>query len=377
MDDAALEKLVAYEFAGLEGTVYLDHALRGPLPKRAMVAMVQALNLCLFGSRHRDELAKLIEDARTNVARVLGGETDEIAFMQNATAATATIAQGIRWKTGDRVVTNAGEYASNVLPWRALEERGVTVEILPLRDGRLELEDVARAVKGARLLTVAAVSIKTGERRDLAALGKLAREAGAYFCVDAAQAAGVLELELRRGEVDFAVASSRKFLLGPPEVGILYVRRERLDDVQVTAGGAGSRVDFFAPVTDSTWKPDARRFEGGALAAPLLAGLAASTSLLLEVGMKEVERRALRAVTAMQDHFADLALDPKPIPPAGGTALSPILRLLPPRALTEEQLRQRGFVARVEQSGAIRLSPHFWTRREGLGALLRFVRFDR
>lgn len=134
------------------------------------------------------------------------------------------------------------------------------------------------------MLTVSAVSIKTGERADLEALGRLAREAGAFLCVDLAQAAGVLALDLRASEVDFAVASSRKFLLGPPEVGILYVRRERLADLQVTTGGAGSRVDPRAPVTDVTWKPDARRFEGGALSGPLLAGLAASTSLLLDVG---------------------------------------------------------------------------------------------
>jgi selenocysteine lyase/cysteine desulfurase len=350
MEDAALEALVAREFSALGGVTYLDHALRGPVPRRAVEAAARALELCARGAVARDELALLVEQARENVARVLGASPDEIAFVQNATAATATIAQGIRWNRRDRIVTNAGEYASNVLPWKALEDRGLRVEVLPFRDdGRLDLLDVQQAVAGARVLTVAAVSIKTGERRDLARLGALARAAGAYFVVDAAQAAGVLALDVRALGVDFLVASSRKFLLGPPEVGILYVRRERLDDLAVVAGGAGSRLDLFAPATDSRWRPDARRFEGGAIAAPLLAGLAASTGLLLELGMQEVERRALASAAVLAPHSSREA------------AGSPIVRVSPHRPVTERDLLAEGIVARVERSGAVRMSPHFWS----------------
>lgn len=357
MDEAALRELVTREFSALEGVVYLDHAMRGPLPQRAVEAMHRATVMCARGALAREELGRFAEEARANVAHLVGAEPGEVAFVQNATAATATIAQGIRWKEGDRVVTNAGEYASNILPWRALEERGVTVEVVPLREGRLEVEDVARAMPGARVLTVSAVSIKTGERRDLGALGKLAREHGALLCVDLAQAAGVLALDLRGLGVDFAVGSSRKSLLGPPEVGILYVRRERLEELKVTAGGAGSRVEFHAPPLDRTWKPDARRFEGGALAGPLLAGLAASTSLLLEVGMGEVERRALESAVACLDRWYCERLSPAP----GTPGFSPIVRVATALRWTEESLRARGIVARVEPDSVVRMSPHFWT----------------
>lgn len=82
MDEATLARLVATEFAALEGIVYLDHALRGPLPRRAVEAMTRALALCTRGSLEREALSSLVEEARTNVARVLGADLGEIAFVQ-------------------------------------------------------------------------------------------------------------------------------------------------------------------------------------------------------------------------------------------------------------------------------------------------------
>ncbi|MBI3723994.1 aminotransferase class V-fold PLP-dependent enzyme [bacterium] len=339
------------ELPALEELAYLDHALRGPMPARAVAASQRALAACARGALARDEQKASVEAARENVARILSCSRDEVAFVQNATAAVAAIAQGIRWKEGDRVVTNEGEFASNVLPWKALEERGVRVEVVALRDGRLELDDLSRALPGARLLAIGAVSLATGERRDLARAGALAREAGAFFFVDAAQALGVLRLSARALGIDALAASSRKWLLGPPETGVLHVRRERQAELQVASPGA---LSLEHP-------GDARRFEGGALAAPLLAGLAASTGLLLEVGLERVEALALERALEIERLALErglAVLSPR------DEGRSPIVRISPRAPLTEADLLSRGVVARVERSGAVRLSPHFWTSRE-------------
>src|SRR5205823_11866952 len=122
-----------------------------------------------------------------------------------------------------------------------------------------------RSLRGARVLSVAAVSLATGERRDLERLSAIAHAAGAFFFVDAAQALGVLRLDVAALRVDALASSSRKWLLGPPETGLLYVRE-------------GAEVALPPR---------------GALAEPLLAGLAASSGWLLEVGPEKVELEAL------------------------------------------------------------------------------------
>src|SRR5205085_251436 len=131
----------------------------------------------------------------------------------------------------------------------------------------------------------------TGVPRDLAALGRFARESGAFSFVDAAQALGVLGMDAPALGIDALASSGRKWLLGPPEVGILAVNPARLVELDVPAPGMFSR-------DGDRWRSGARRFEGGAVAAPLLAGLHASISWLLE---NDVERRALANARALVD----------------------------------------------------------------------------
>ena len=250
----------AHEFGALSGLAYLDHALRAPLPMRAFAATETALLLCARGALARPALGQSIAAARTNLGRLLGASPASIAFTRNATDSIATFARGVAWRPGDRVVTNEGEYPANVEPWR----QHASVTVVPLREGRLDPGDVATALEagGVRVLTVAAVSLATGERRDLARLGELARKHGALFFVDAAQALGVLRLDVNALGIDGLASSSRKWLMGPPEVGILHRKS--------------------APPEDA-----------GALPSPLLAGLGASTGWLLEVGPANIETLAL------------------------------------------------------------------------------------
>jgi selenocysteine lyase/cysteine desulfurase len=316
----------AHELGALGDLAYLDHALRGPLPLRAFAATENALLACARGALARPELERSIAAARSNLARLLGAGPSAIAFEKNATEAIAAFARGVDWRPGDRVVTNEGEYPANVTPWRAHAD----VTVLPLREGRLDLADVDLALRGARVLTVAAVSLATGERRDLARLAELARKHGALFFVDAAQALGVLRLDPSALGIDGLASSSRKWLLGPPEVGILYRR---------------------SPAPESP----------GALAGPLLAGLAASSGWLLEVGPERVE--ALALARALEVHELARSQGLRVLSPEG----SPIVRLEPRQPVTEATLLERGVVARVEASGVVRLSPHFWNPPEHIG----------
>src|SRR5581483_9139068 len=111
------------------------------------------------GVASKPALLEAAELARANVARLLGAGAAEVHFAQNTTAAIAAVAAGIDWRPGDRVVTNAGEWLQAIEAWR---RPGVNVDVLPLRDERLDWDALERSVQGARVLSCAAVSLATG-----------------------------------------------------------------------------------------------------------------------------------------------------------------------------------------------------------------------
>lgn len=344
-------------------TAYLDHALRGPVPRRVIAASAAALDRCAGGRLARAEEEAQLEAARAAVAPLLGRPPHEVAFVANTTAGIATVAQAIRWRPGDRVVVHADEVAANVLPWRALAPRGVEVVVLPSRDGRLEPGDLeaALAAGGVRLVSLAAVALPSGERRDLRLLGELAHRAGALFLVDAAQALGALRVDAPAA--DFLVAPARKWLLGPPEVGILAIRARLLDELEVPAAGMRSSA------ADGGWAAGARRFEGGALPAPLLAGLTEAAALQHELGPARIEERVLALAAEVRERGRAQGL--LPLLPGGAAASGIVLLRLPaPAPGLERALEERGVVVRVVGE-LLRVSAHFWNTGADLERLFR------
>jgi selenocysteine lyase/cysteine desulfurase len=216
------------------------------------------------------------------------------------------------------------------------------------------------------VVTLAAVALWTGQRRDLAAVGQLARAAGALFVVDAAQALGALSMDL--SGVDAVCGSGRKWLLGPPEVGVLALRPGVEDRLVCSAPGSLS-LD-----SSGSWREGARRFEGGVVGAPVLAGLGASCGLLDALDREWVEGRVLeRAEEVAQRAEAGGWRVVSP----GGAERSGIV-VLERHGLREDleaRLRERRVVARV-RGDQVRVSAHFWNESddverlfEGLGSL--------
>lgn len=357
------------ELGARAGRAYLDHALRAPLPARVRRAVADALEACAGGSAARPAQAAAVEATRDGLGRLLGWGPDSVAFVQNTTAAVATLAQAVPWAVGDRVLVHADEVPGNVLPWRALARRGVRLDRLDVLApaGRLDPADLLERALGrgpVRVVSAAAVALPTGERRDLRRLGEIVRGGGGLFCVDAAQALGWLRLDLEH--VDAVFASGRKWLLGPPDVGILALRPGLAERLVPPAPGASSQDRSGA------WRPEARRFEGGALPAPLLAGLGAGLELLAEVGPEPIERRVLELAAeagarARAEGFAVRS-------PEDEASRSAVVHLEVggPRDL-EERLRARGVHVRVV-AGRLRLSPHFWSEAADLDRLFAALR---
>jgi selenocysteine lyase/cysteine desulfurase len=361
-----VEALRAAEFpwAARGDAVYLNNASTGPLPQRAVAAIDEWTRRRAEPFRLRDpELFATLARARELAARLIGAEAGEVALMANTSYGVNLAARALPLAAGDVVLTFDGEFPANVYPWMALAERGVRLELVPSADGLPDEEALIRALdrREVRAVAVSWVQFATGYRADLARLGRLCRERGVWFFVDAIQGLGPCTLDVREVPVDLLACGAQKWLLSPWGSGFCYVRRELVQQLTPSAVGwlAVKGSDDFSRLVDYDFRlrDDARRFEVATIPYQDVAGFAASLSLLHELGPARVAAH----VQALADRIVAWAADRddvRLVTPADPARRGGIVSLAPrDPAAASARLREAGVVHSVRE-GAVRLSPH-------------------
>ena len=176
------------QFPVTQNLIHLNHAAVAPLSKPAADAMRWLATDCEhYGSFHYDQWLKVYDDLREVTAKLIGAESSEIAIVKNTSEGIATVALGLEWKPGDRVVLFEEEFPANQYPWQRLESKGVVIEWLRADD---PLEKLDRAARGAKLVALSYVQFLTGFRADLMAVGEICKRHGCFFFVDPFRALG-------------------------------------------------------------------------------------------------------------------------------------------------------------------------------------------
>jgi cysteine desulfurase len=248
--------------------VYLDNQATTPCDPRVVQAMIPFFSE-RFGNPHSVEHAlgleaeAAVEQARANVAALIGADVREIIFTSGATEANNIAIKGAaRFAAGlgnpaRRVVTVATEHKCVLESVQDLETEGFEPMLLPVQaDGLLDPDELRTALAVPTLLvSVMAVNNEIGVIQDVAVLAAVARQAGALFHTDAAQAVGKIPLDVAAMGIDLLSISGHKFY-GPKGVGALYVRRRPRVRLAPLFSGGGQE----------------RGLRSGTLPAPLLVG---------------------------------------------------------------------------------------------------------
>ena len=201
-----------------------------------------------------------------------------VGFVKNATEALNVGIFGVL-KTGDHVVSTVGEHNSVLRPLaRVQDERGVEVTLLPVDGlGRISPESFQDAVRqNTKMIVMSHVSNVTGNIFDIRQVGEIARNAGALFFLDAAQSAGVLDIDVIRDNIDMLAFTAHKYLFGFQGLGGLYLRKG-IDMQPLIVGGGTSGTSQVRPRLDMP-----ELVEAGTQNMPGIAALNASVRFVME-----------------------------------------------------------------------------------------------
>ncbi|MBI5509929.1 MAG: aminotransferase class V-fold PLP-dependent enzyme [Deltaproteobacteria bacterium] len=359
------------EFPVTRELCYLDHAAVAPLPLAATKRIGQYCDeLLAHGAAfYPGKVGKTLVKARLLAAELLGTKPERIFMVRSTTQGLAIAATGIPVRAGDNVVLVDREFPANIRPWLPLEGRGVEVRFVPQRDGRVLVDDVARAVDAkTAAVSVSFVQFLSGFRVELSRLAEICRRHDALLVVDAIQGLGVLPLDVEKDGVDFLAADSHKWLLGPEGAGLGYVSPRAFERIAPSVEGWLAQADPYDMLNPrQPLKADAGRYEEGAHNLVGIHGMVGSLELLRSIGQSVIAERLLE----LTDYLVD-ALRRR-----GFTVLSPRDQpheksgiVLATRAnLNTDGLRKRLLDRKIVLSvrgGGVRLSPHVYNTAEEL-----------
>jgi selenocysteine lyase/cysteine desulfurase len=257
------------------------------------------------------ELAALekgaVERVYDAVAALLGCRREEIAVVENATRAWDMAFYSIPFSPGDRILTAQAEYASNYIAFLQVARRtGAVVEPVPDDEhGQISLDTLRKMMdERVRLIAITHVPTNGGLVNPAAEVGRVAREAGCLYLLDACQSAGQMPLDVREIGCDMLSATGRKYLRGPRGTGFLYVRQEVVEALEPP----------FLDLHAAEWtakdafevRPDARRFENWETNYAGKVGLGVALDYALEWGLEEIQARVYALADDLRSRLAEL-----------------------------------------------------------------------
>ena len=225
-------------------------------------------------------------DTRMSLAQLFNiDDPMNLIFTFNCTESLNLGIKGVL-QPGDHVITTSMEHNSVLRPIRYLEQFGVESTIVKANClGEINVEDIKSQIRdNTKLIVTTHISNLTGTIMPIKAIGELAKEYGVLYLIDAAQSAGIYEIDATTMNVDMIAFPGHKGLLGPQGTGGLYIRKG-LEIKEIFQGGTGSMSES---VIQPDMSPD--RYESGTPNGPGIIGLGAGVEYINSKGMDQIRK---------------------------------------------------------------------------------------
>jgi cysteine desulfurase/selenocysteine lyase len=295
--------------------VYLDNAASSQKP-RCVIATLERYYRHDHANVHRGihalstRATQLYEGARARAARYIGAsDPGEVVFVRGTTEGinlVATAWGGQNLREGDEILLTVLEHHSNIVPWQLVAQRsGARLKSVDISDdGRLRLDQLDNLLsERTRLVGVTHVSNALGTINPVREIVAAAKRVGATVLVDGAQAAPHLPIDVGALGCDFYAFSGHK-MCGPTGIGVLWGRRELLEEMAPYQGG-GEMIEIVE-LERSTYKRAPQKFEAGTPNVAGAVGLAAAMDYLEEIGLERIHAHERDLVTYALERGAEI-----------------------------------------------------------------------
>ncbi|TVR06425.1 MAG: aminotransferase class V-fold PLP-dependent enzyme [Salinarimonadaceae bacterium] len=377
-------------FPVFDHRVYMDIAARAPLSRPVREAYDRWLDDWQSTGGTKDQWMAALEVTRERFARLINASPREISYTKNVSEGLNIVANAVDWRAGDNVVICADvEHPNNIYVWLNERRRDVEVRIVRSRDGKVTPEDYMEAVDDrTRVVAVSHVSFAPGRLLDLVPIGRFCRDRGIMLVVDAAQSAGVMQVDVQAMNIDVLCVSSHKAILGPYGMGFLYCRQEWLRQLRPVYL---ARYSVLVEESDHEevmgafqyrLPDDGRRFEIGNYNYGAALATGAALDMLLSVGSQTIEDHVLDLADRLTVGLEALGLDV-----CSGRRGDGLCQMITAGrwgagghySSSDESLRRlfdeliaRGFTLSLRR-GLVRFSLHYYNNKNDVDAALRVV----
>ncbi|HWD63615.1 MAG TPA: aminotransferase class V-fold PLP-dependent enzyme [Solirubrobacteraceae bacterium] len=347
------------QFPVFANTAYLNSGTEGPVPKAAVEAVRERVEQDAASGRagraYFDEVIDLAARSRAAYATLLGARPEQVALTGSTTDGVNTVLGGLRFASGDEILTTDEEHPGLLAPLRLSRIRhGVSIRVVPFA------ELAAEVGPRTRLIACSHVSWVGGRVADVPALVAT----GIPVLLDAAQALGAIPVDVEALGCAYYAASGQKWLCGPEGSGCLYVRPDRLDDLEPPWPGYATLSDHDN-ILESGLAEGAPRLDHGFPSAIRSTWALASLQVLEDAGWEWVHERSADLAARLADHLKERGLT---VAPRGRSTL--VSWAVEDAEEEVKRLGESGFVVRsIPLGGLMRAAVGAWSSEEEIERL--------
>lgn len=379
-----IDDQIKRDFAVTRKTIYMNNGAVAPTPLSTIKAVTDFMLKSAEDGPDTPQTSEYVEsllgELRTRVAHLINCERDEVVLVQSTTEGLNIVANGIGWKPADAIVVRGGrhEHYANYLPWVSVSQRKSVLlrELAVDESGYFGIADLEKSMKGARMVTMSHALYNTGAVMPLEQVGKIASENNALFCVDAAQSAGTIPIDVKKIGCHFMAFPGFKWLCGPTGIGVLYCSKRVSEMLSPPAIGVESATLSEQNVIAYFDMPT--RFQAGFRNFPGAAGLEASLRYILRLGLENVRKRNMKVANALRDEIGGIP-GVKLYGPDDESMRTSIVTFAAPAdsSTIVKKLEQNSIIFAARDVGgrkAVRAAPHFFNSEEEAATAASYVK---
>jgi selenocysteine lyase/cysteine desulfurase len=363
---------IRFRFSIFQRKIYLNSCSQGALSDAVQTGLEDYIASWHEQGSPWELWVNRYEEARTAFAQFINASPDEVAIVTSASAGINSIASALNFRERKKVVMGEFEFPTMGHVWLAQRVRGAEVQFVSAEGNSIPAVNYEKMVdRNTRIVPLTRVCFRNGFRSEVSAITQIAHSSGALVMLDDYQDCGTRPVDVKALDLDFFVTGTLKYLLGPPGLAFMYVRKDLISSLVPTITGWFAQSNPFAfDPQNIDLSPTARRFESGSPSVPNVYAAVPGFQLLQEIGMENVAGHIKRLTQSLLSCSLDLGIRAK----TPADSLGPLVVLQSTDSnLLVRKLAESDIVASNRHDG-LRIAFHVYNTMDDVKAVAEFLK---